>query len=271
MAVETVTEQVAEGLVEVAQVTRQLDARALKFFGGGTTFGLALGLVFGYRLNREKIKAEEFAKSAEELKKMREYYEQRLSVNESMAKPSVDELVREKGYVVVKEAPVVEEEERPLKPPVPFVTTPSTGIRPIRTAEAEKDKDDGWSYPRELAQRTPDKPYIIHQDEFHSNETGFQQVTYSYYAGDGVMTDEQDNVIGNVQNLIGEDNLRWGHGSDDMNVVHIRNSELELEFEVCRTPKSYEQEVLGLEHSDHGEHYEQRRRRHKGRRDARED
>jgi hypothetical protein len=252
-----VVEQVAEHLEEAAEVTRMIDTRAVGFFVSGSTFGIALGFIFGYRYNKERIKAEAFKESEAEVKKIREVYEQRLMA--AKEKPSVEEVIEERGYSIVDSVlERVERPERPLRPPVP-VQEPFVA----RTEEMEKSKNDGWDYPLELSRRTPDRPYIIHQDEFHLNESGYQQVVYSYYAGDGVFTDEHDTVLENIDNLLGLDNLtRWGHGSDDFNVLYIRNSAIQLEFEVCRTPKSYEEDVQGLEHSDYGSDYERMRRRH---------
>jgi hypothetical protein len=245
---EQVVEQVAEHLEEAAKVTRQIDVRAVGLFLGGAGFGLAIGFFFGYRFNREKIRAEAFKESEIELDKLREVYQQKEKARQE--KPSVSDLMREKGYAET----VIE--ERPLKPPVPIMQRPieerSYAGNPAapfakRTEDGEKSKDDGWDYPKELSQRSPDRPYIIHQDEFSLNDSGYQQVTYSYYAGDDVFTDEYGTVLNNVDNLIGLDNLKyWGHGADDFNVLYIRNSQIELEFEVCRTPASYEEEVLGL-------------------------
>ena len=267
---ELVVEEVANNLEEAANVTRQLDTRAVGFFTGGMTFGLVVGFLFGMRFNKEKIKAEEFARSEAEIEKIRAVYAQKTTA--AQPKPSVEDIVEEKGYVVVEEAP---EPERPLRPVVPVDDYAGNQRRidyagvsvPFakRTEDAEKSKDDGWNYPLELASRTPHRPYIIHQDEFHQNESGYQQVTYSYYAGDGVLTDERDDILENIDNLVGLENLqRWGHGSDDFNVIHIRNPVLELEFEVCRSPKSYEQEVQGLEHSErYGYNYERIKKRHR--------
>jgi hypothetical protein len=245
---ETVIEEVAENFEEAAEVTRMIDARAVRYFIGGVVVGAALGFYFGYRFNREKIRAEAFKESEEELEKIREVYQQRVTANQP--KPSVEDLVEERGYSVqVTEEEVV---ERPLKPPVPISGQPFAPSKdPKRTADGEKDKHEGWSYPYEMAKRDITRPFIIHQDEFFTKETGYQQVTYSYYAGDGVLADEADTVISNPDNLIGIENLNhWGHGADDFNVLYIRNSQLELEFEICRTPKSYEEEVLGLEHDE---------------------
>jgi hypothetical protein len=257
MATEQVAEQVAEGLEEAAKATRQVDARAVGFFMAGTVFGIAVGLYFGYRFNREHIKAELFKESEEEIARIRETYQAKLVALENQEKAPVEDIVKERGYTSYS-TKVTEQElpERPLSAPVPIeerraplpieVEEP-TPVRTFRTTLSEKDKHDGWNYPKELAQRRADQPYIIHQDEFATNESGYPQVTYVYYAGDNILAGEDERVITNPVDLIGPGMFsRFGHGTDDYNMLYIRNPELQMEFELCRSPGSYEEEVLGL-------------------------
>jgi hypothetical protein len=95
-------------------------------------------------------------------------------------------------------------------------------------------------------------PHIIHQDEFFSNEeTPFQQTTYVYYAGDDKLTDTDNTVLNNRESFVGPDALiNFGHGTDDANIVYVRNPGLELEIEVVRHNGTYEEEVLGLEREE---------------------
>ena len=260
MAVGTLTEEIAANLEEAAEVTRCLDTRALGFLGVGLAVGAVVGFYYGNKFKKEKIRAELFAQSQREIEEIREVYAARTVA--SQPKPSVEEVIEEKGYSVRAEEEetveldpdVIDEavekdirqrlSQRPLRPPVPV----DPAKRVFRTADATKDKNDGWSYAYELANRSPDRPFNIHQDEFALNESAYDQVTYVYYDGDDVLADEHGEKVENTDDLVGDRNLtRFGHGSDDMNIVHIRNSVLELEMEVCRTPQSFEEEVLGLE------------------------
>lgn len=255
MAAEQVAEQVADHLEEAAQVTRQIDSRAVGFFFSGVAVGVFAGFIVGYRFNREKIKAEAFKKSEEEVQKIRDHYQQKVVA--ASPKPSVSQVVAERGYALPEDLP-----ERPLPPPVPIteeelrerslhIRTEDVLKRVFRTELSSKDKNDGWSFPKELARRTPDEPHIIHQDEFANNDSEYQQTTYIYYVEDDVLVDEDETVINNRENLIGHNVLtRFGHGTDDYNILYIRNPLLELEIEICRSPGSYEEEVLGLERED---------------------
>jgi hypothetical protein len=253
MATEVVVEEVAENLEEAAEAVRRLDTKAIGFLLGGICIGVGVGFFFGYRWNKEKLRAEAFATSEAELEEIRQYYARNVD------KPELEEIVKDRGYVSTpgpNEPPLIP--ERPLPPPVPVHEPSPTqseeeeiekpNLRTVRTPETEKDKDKDWSYPFELSQRSPNRPYILHQDEFFLNESGFQQTAYTYYAGDDFLIDEDETVIHNRENLIGAKTLeRFGHGADDYNVLFVRNPHLELEFEICRLPGSYEIEVQGLE------------------------
>ncbi len=104
--------------------------------------------------------------------------------------------------------------------------------------------DDDWDYEYERSTRTEDEPYIIHVDEFVSDEMGWDsQSTITWYEGDQILTDTHDTPIYNPTSVVGE--LRFGHGSKDPNVVYVRNEKLQAEYEILRDEGNYMDEVLG--------------------------
>lgn len=103
--------------------------------------------------------------------------------------------------------------------------------------------DRHWDYTEECKKRTPFTPYVIHQDEFMSNESELDQTSLNYYEADDIMTDDKDVIVFEYIKTVGE--LKFGHGSSDSNVFYVRNEKLMLEFEVLRNPGSYQEEVLG--------------------------
>jgi hypothetical protein len=255
VAAEQVAEQVAEHLEDVAEVTRSINMGSVRYFLGGVGLGAAIGFFVGYRFNREKIKAEAFKESEEEIEIIREHYRQKEIARENdTAKEELTQVVIREGYTE-EPTPIVDlaalrgrgeevEQERPLPAPVPI--TPVQKI--YRSTDTEKDKMDGWNFPSELAKRTPEFPYIIHQDEFTHNETEFAQVSYTYYVDDDVLVDESEEILSDREAIIGRNVLtRFGHGTDDYNILYIRNPVLELEIEICRDTGNYQENVLGLE------------------------
>lgn len=111
----------------------------------------------------------------------------------------------------------------------------------------ERDDDDDWDYEIELNNRSKLAPYIIHRDEYFNDELGYgkagDQRTFTWYAGDRILTDEQDTPIYNAQERAGE--LRFGHGSGDPNIVYVRNEAEQEEYEIILDDGSYEVVVMG--------------------------
>ena len=100
-----------------------------------------------------------------------------------------------------------------------------------------------WDYEAELESRSKDKPYILHYDEFFNCEEDYDQSALTYYQTDDILTDENDVPVFDFHNVVGD--LRFGHGSNDPNVVYIRNDRLKAEYEVLLNSGSYQEEILG--------------------------
>ena len=81
-----------------------------------------------------------------------------------------------------------------------------------------------------------ERPYVISPDEFGEKD-GYENVTLTYYA-DGVLTDYFDNVISNVDEVVGFDSLdRFGEYEDD--VVFVRNEKMETDYEILRDLRDF--------------------------------
>jgi hypothetical protein len=107
------------------------------------------------------------------------------------------------------------------------------------------DENDDWDYDEEVKHRTPDHPYIIHRDEYFSNEMDYRQSTLTFYEGDEILCDEQDTPVYNPEKVVG--NIIFGHGSQDISICYVRNESLEAEYEILVDHGYYQQEVLGAE------------------------
>jgi hypothetical protein len=234
VAEQQVAEQVAEGFEEMAEVTRAVDWSKVNMFLGGTAFGTVLGFIFGYRYGSRRTKAEALKDAEVEIAKVRAFYHERYE-SEVPPKPDLDTVVEERGYS--RRVQAEELVQRPTRPPVPVQEPPSDHI--------------SWDYDAEIAQRDKQHPYVIHQNEYNEEFPEYTQVTWTYYAGDDILADERDEIVARPELIVGDKNLkRFGHGSDDANVVFIRNDRIEMEFEVCRSLKSYMVEVKGLDPDD---------------------
>lgn len=131
--------------------------------------------------------------------------------------------------IVVEE---VEEIEEQMETPTPNVVS------------IFHSKDgSGWDWDKETAKRSSKEVYQIHKDEFFAEESGYDQTTLTYYAGDDILVDEQEVPIYNHKAIVG--NPKFGHGSGDQNVAYVRNDKVKGEYEIIRDEGLYQIEVLG--------------------------
>jgi hypothetical protein len=64
---------------------------------------------------------------------------------------------------------------------------------------------------------------------------------------DDTLSDENEEIISDVSYVIGYDALSsFGDGSDDPDIVYVRNEKLQTDYEVTRLNKSYSETVLGV-------------------------
>lgn len=110
---------------------------------------------------------------------------------------------------------------------------------------------DNWVYETELLGRSTEEPYVIHKDEFWTEEFNYDQSTLTYFEIDDILIDDKDTPVYNYPSIIGE--LKFGHGSEDQNVFYVRNDALRSEYEVLLDKGSYAVEILGLEYEQEKE------------------
>lgn len=85
-----------------------------------------------------------------------------------------------------------------------------------------------------------DHPYVISPDEF--DELGYETVSLTYYA-DGVLTDTFDDIIEDMEYIVGEDSVNhFGEYEEDS--VFVRNDALKTDYEILRDPRNYS-DVVG--------------------------
>lgn len=88
------------------------------------------------------------------------------------------------------------------------------------------------------------EPYVISPDEYgeiHAYET----IGLNYYA-DGVLTDELDNPIEDVDSIVGSDYAEHFGEFDEPNIVYIRNDERKCDYEICRDLRRFT-DVVGYD------------------------
>ena len=164
------------------------------------------------------------------------------------AKPEWPEQViplDEDGEVLASYIPIL------VRPEVEPLTDEQFAVADVIDTEPERknifaaSNPDTWDYEGELLAREGKIIYVIHRDEYMADEMDFSQSTVTYYAGDDILCDSLDTPIYAYSSILGD--LEFGHGSDDANVVYIRNEKERREWEVLRSEGYYSVEVQGLE------------------------
>lgn len=78
------------------------------------------------------------------------------------------------------------------------------------------------------------RPYVISPEEY--GEFGNTQRSLTYYS-DFVLVDEDNDIILDPESLVGDALEHFGEYEDDS--VHVRNEELEMDFEILKSEKSF--------------------------------
>ena len=92
-------------------------------------------------------------------------------------------------------------------------------------------------------------PYVISQEEYFDETqfVNFDKECLVYYEEDETLSTERDEVIYNVEEVIGEDALdNFGCNSGSHNLVYVRNVRLETDYEITKDDGSYKETVLGF-------------------------
>lgn len=81
-----------------------------------------------------------------------------------------------------------------------------------------------------------DGPFVISPDEF-GEDPNYQTVSLTLYE-DGILTDDYDDIVDDVDDLVGEDSLtHFGEYEDDS--VFVRNESMQTDFEILRDLRTY--------------------------------
>lgn len=232
-----VAEEVADEALQVAAVSRRFSGRDSRLILVGMGMGLGVGVVAGgfYVEKRLRTKYEKLAE--EEIDAMREHFRARLVARESKPDLSgLDQKVTDLGY----------------RPPPEKAPVEDGDVDVSEDVEAETQnvwERYAWDFDAEKEKRSPTEPYVIHVDERH--EAGYTETTMTYFVGDDVLCDERDKVVNEPDDVVGIENLdRFGHGSNDPNIVYIRNDTLGVDVEVVKSERTYAEDVHGMRHSE---------------------
>lgn len=99
------------------------------------------------------------------------------------------------------------------------------------------NNDNVESDNREEDDNCMDMPYLISPEEY--SDSDYEAASLWYFA-DGILTDEQYNIIEDIEETVGEESLNhFGDYPDDPDTVYVRNDYLEVDYEICRDERFY--------------------------------
>lgn len=110
----------------------------------------------------------------------------------------------------------------------------------------------GFSSPRPPSAAEDSESHIrlMRRKEFFEHDTeesGYHQVSVTYYQNDDILYDDMGQKQLDVQAAVGNIRPSWfGHEPDDENVCYVENSKNKIMFEVIRSQGSFAKDVLGL-------------------------
>lgn len=107
---------------------------------------------------------------------------------------------------------------------------------PVLLDYAKKIKECG--YIRDFEEGGPvemNKPYVITPEEF--SDSDYNSISLTYYA-DGILTDEDDEIIDDIDEIVGIESLKhFGEYEDDS--VFVRNDEKHCDYEILLDERKY--------------------------------
>lgn len=99
----------------------------------------------------------------------------------------------------------------------------------------------------EAEKKTPkDRPYVISPEEFGELED-YEQISLKFYSDQIITTDDDDEILEDVDDVIGFDSLNhFGEYEDDS--VYVRNDRLKCDYEILLDQRTYEDVLQTMPH-----------------------
>ena len=189
--------------------------------------GVAAGSFVTWRLLKEKY----IRQTQEEINEVREHYRKK--------KESEEVTVDSNGSTETNEKPdLIEYAAKLTKNGYIDYTNPKSLVKAtgdMIDAVVQKDNEESLD-PVILNDPSYQPPYIISPEDFAIDDE-YTIVNLNYYI-DGVLTDEDDNIVENVDDVVGLENLNhMGEYEDD--ALHIRNENYKCEYEILLSRRLY--------------------------------
>lgn len=116
-----------------------------------------------------------------------------------------------------------------------------SNLKPDLVNYKAKLQEEGYTnyteHSKKNTEEKRDEPYVISPDDYGEDDN-YTQISLVYYAGDGVLSDDEDEVVEDIEGTVGEDFAEhFGEYEDDS--VFIRNDRLRCDYEILRDNRSF--------------------------------
>jgi len=108
----------------------------------------------------------------------------------------------------------------------------------IRDAAGYTETEIGHMY-----EPTRGDPYLIDEEAFNNECDHYDKETLFYYKVDGVLCDENEDIVDDVEGTVGDDAIP---ALADRMTVWVRNEPRSIDYEIVSANKSYAETVAGL-------------------------
>jgi hypothetical protein len=268
------TAEAVETVLETVEAVPQVVRNNPLALAGVAVVSLAVGATVSWYVTRRILRKRYDVQMEEEIEKTRRFYKE-LHKTDEFSDPSVlaeqyrdevtEEIVAEDEVILSGVAKEVAREERyvsydKVQPVEERVEVEASIRKNIFDTPPVASMSDKYDLDEELEKKQRGEPYILEYDEFFENPDDLSTSSLTYFVDDDTMLDEQDVPIQHYERIVGENNLKFGHGSKDPRVVYIRNDELQASYEIVKTEGSIA-EMFGIASSDEVRHSDRSSRR----------
>lgn len=189
--------------------------------------GVAAGSFVTWRLLKEKY----IRQTQEEINEVREHYRKKKESEEVTVDSNGTTETNEKPDLIAYAAKLTKNGYIDYTDPKSIVKATGDTIDAVVQKTNEESLD-----PVILNDPSYQPPYIISPEDFAIDDE-YTIVNLNYYI-DGVLTDEDDNIVENVDDVVGLENLNhMGEYEDD--ALHIRNENYKCEYEILLSRRLY--------------------------------
>lgn len=106
--------------------------------------------------------------------------------------------------------------------------------------EEEEEEENEPPVPNRVTSDSKEKPYVIPPEQFDEFDD-YSTISLMYYA-DGVLADDNDELVEDVEDVVGSDSLNhFGEYDDDS--VYVRNDRLKVDYEILRSLRTYSEVI----------------------------